>query len=183
MHLGHVWVIIWGMSWASSGACLGHYLGQVLGIIWGIIWGMSGPLSGACLGHHLGHHLGHVWGISWGMSGAKSEGMSGAVLRYSRCYMHLWCRYLLLYSMYCQQILSKVTVHCCWDCLLGIPNIYLYIHKNQFWKNQLGIHWDNFIAFFGDLKYWIVRFLWQFWFFFFVISDSWEPEFITIIVT
>ena len=42
------WTNIWGMSGASSGACLGHHLGHV----WGIIWGMSG----ACLGH--------VWGMS-----------------------------------------------------------------------------------------------------------------------
>ena len=34
---GHFWDIIWGMSGASSGACLG------------IIWGISG--------HHLGHYL------------------------------------------------------------------------------------------------------------------------------
>ena len=38
-HLGHVWVIIWGMS----GAYLEHHLGHV----WGTIWGMSR----ACLGH------------------------------------------------------------------------------------------------------------------------------------
>ena len=35
------------MSWASSGACLGHHPGHV----WGIIWGMYG----ACLAHHLVH--------------------------------------------------------------------------------------------------------------------------------
>ena len=45
------------MSGVSSGACLGHHLGHV----WGIIWDMSG----VCLGHHLGH----VWGMSWASSG------------------------------------------------------------------------------------------------------------------
>ena len=59
--LGHVWSIIWGMSGATSGACLGHHLGHV----WGNIWGMSGASSGACLGHHLGHRLGHHLGYVW----------------------------------------------------------------------------------------------------------------------
>ena len=60
-----------------SGACLGHHLGHV----WGIIWGMSGVSSGACLGHVWGgHHLGNVWGR----------------LRYPRCYMHPWCRFLYI---------------------------------------------------------------------------------------
>ena len=79
--LGHVWGIIWGMSGASSGACMGHVwgincgmsgacLGHHLGNVWGIIWGMSG----ACLGHHLCH----VWGIICGMSGVSSGASSGA---------------------------------------------------------------------------------------------------------
>ena len=43
-YLGHVWGIIWGMSGASSGACLGHHLRHV--------WGMSG----ACLRHVWDSH-------------------------------------------------------------------------------------------------------------------------------
>ena len=41
----------------TSGACLGHHLGHV----WGIIWGMSG------------HYLGHAWGIIWVMSRAVCQ--------------------------------------------------------------------------------------------------------------
>ena len=62
----------WGMSGASSEACLGHHLGHALGIIWGI-----DASSGACLGHHLGH----VWGIIWGMSGASSWACLGQHLK------------------------------------------------------------------------------------------------------
>ena len=61
-----------GMSGVLSGACLGHHLGYV----WGIIWGMSGASTGACLAHHLdmsgassGAFLGHVWGMSGASSG------------------------------------------------------------------------------------------------------------------
>ena len=62
-------MILRGMSGASTGACLGHLLGSV----WGIIWGMSGATSGSCVGHYLGH----VWDS----------------LRYPWCYIHLWCRF------------------------------------------------------------------------------------------
>ena len=41
----HVCGIIWGMSGASSGACLGHNLGHV----WVIVWGMSGVTSVATM--------------------------------------------------------------------------------------------------------------------------------------
>ena len=64
-HLGHIWGIIWGHVWSSSGAYLGH--------VWGIIWGMSGSCLGHHLGHVQGHHLGHAWSIIWGMSGASSR--------------------------------------------------------------------------------------------------------------
>ena len=50
----YVWDIIWGMSGASTGACLVHHLD------------MSGASSGACLGHHLGY----AWGMSVASSGA-----------------------------------------------------------------------------------------------------------------
>ena len=55
--MGYVWSIIWGMSGASSGACLG------------ITWGMSGASFGTCLGHHLGHVWGTIWAMSWASSG------------------------------------------------------------------------------------------------------------------
>ena len=36
-----------------SGACLVHPLGHHLVHVWGIIWSMSGASSGACLGQYI----------------------------------------------------------------------------------------------------------------------------------
>ena len=51
-----------------------------------IIWSMSGASSGACLGQHLEH----VWDS----------------IRYPRCYMHLWCRFL--WSLLSFTVLARV---------------------------------------------------------------------------
>ena len=47
---------------------------------------------------------------------------------------HILCTHVLLPCSYCFCILlwaatdmSKVTVHCCQDCLLGIPNMYMHL--------------------------------------------------------
>ena len=74
-------IIIWGMSGASSGACLGPRLGHHLGNALG--------LSGACLGPHLGHAWGIIWGMSGVSSGACLEQHLGHIVNNLQCYMHL----------------------------------------------------------------------------------------------
>ena len=82
-NIGMIWGVIWvchRQGLMDRVFQLRVEFGDWKKLLGGYVWGVSGASTEACLGHHLGHVLGIIWGIIWGMSWASSGASSGCFI-------------------------------------------------------------------------------------------------------